>query len=134
MQMHAFDQKNPHHKYSLGMHSFAVASKFTDNDVRREAAYVHDIGKLYTQTFDTEGVAHYYGHANYGTYVLVSSNLLDSNTEDILDLLFYVNEHMHIRDIIKSEKAIIKYKNLWGEDRYKKLVEFMEADNKGSGM
>lgn len=133
MQMHAFDQKNPHHKYSLGMHNFLVGTKFTD-DVRCEAGYVHDIGKLYTQTFDSDNVAHYYGHANYGTYVLISSQLLDPNTEDILDLLFYVNEHMHIRGILQSEKAIIKYKNLWGEDKFNKLVEFMEVDNKASGI
>ena len=39
---------------------------------------------------------------------------------------------MHIRDIINSEKAIRRYKLLWGEDLYNSLIEFMEADNKGA--
>ena len=40
---------------------------------------------------------------------------------------------MHIRDIVKSEKAIEKYKKLWGEERFNKLIEFMNNDNKASG-
>lgn len=134
MQMHTFDQKNPHHIYSLGMHCFLTAYKFDDDDERKEAAYLHDIGKLYTQRIDDNSIAHYYGHANYGTYVLACSSLLDSGTENVEEVLFYVNEHMHIRDILQSERAIAKYKKLWGEDRFNKLVEFMEADNKASGI
>lgn len=128
----AFNQQNPHHKHTVGLHSFLLANQFPEDDVRREAGYVHDIGKMFTQSIDEEGVAHYYGHANYGAYLLSCSQLIDYATEDVPELLFYVNEHMHIRDIIKSEKAIARYKNLWGEDRFNKLVEFMNADNKAA--
>ena len=41
---------------------------------------------------------------------------------------------MQIRDIIKSNKAIDKYKKLWGEERYLKLLDFMYADNASSGI
>jgi hypothetical protein len=40
---------------------------------------------------------------------------------------------MHIRDIIKSEKAIGKYKKLWGKDKFNVMLKFMECDNKSSG-
>ncbi len=39
---------------------------------------------------------------------------------------------MHIREIIRSEKAIRRYKLLWGEDLHNSLIEFTEADNKGA--
>ena len=59
--------------------------------------------------------------------------LLGAQTTDaVLQILFFINNHMHIRDIINSEKAIKRYKLLWGEDLYNSLIEFMEADNKGA--
>ena len=133
--MNGFDQKNPHHKYDLLEHCRRVANQFSHNDPRRLAGYLHDIGKMYTQSIDADGVAHYYGHENVGAYRLVSmyEEFKIFTKQVFLDVIFCVNNHMHIRDIIKSEKAIKKYKALWGEKRFNKLVEFMEADNKASG-
>ena len=134
-----FDQNTPYHKYDLFTHCKKVAEQFGENDVRHYAGYVHDIGKALTKVTDENGVSHYYSHENVGAYKLLSyldyftidNHLIDK--DDVLEILFYVNYHMHIRDIIKSDKAISKYKKLWGEERFNKLVEFMEADNKASG-
>ena len=134
-----FDQNTPYHKYDLFTHCKKVAEQFDENDVRHYAGYIHDVGKALTKVTDENGVSHYYSHENVGAYKLLS--YLDYFTidnrpidkDDVLEILFYVNYHMHIRDIIKSDKAISKYKKLWGEERFNKLVEFMEADNKASG-
>lgn len=132
--MDKFDQKNFHHIYTVGEHCDKVANQFDERDIRHIAGKWHDVGKCFTQTFDDAGVAHYYQHANYGAYFLMSEDIFKSLTQDKKEeILFYVNQHMHIRDILKSPGAVEKYKKLWGEDRFNKLVEFMNADNNGSG-
>ena len=136
-RMSGFNQNSKYHKYDLLTHSLLLSDYFNEEDVRHEAAIFHDIGKVFTETKDSEGYSHYYCHANYSAYI-VACNIsifksLYSKPKDVLDIIFYINQHMHIRDIIKSEKAIKRYKELWGEDRFNKLVEFMNNDNKASG-
>jgi predicted kinase len=133
-----FDQNTPYHKYRLYDHCMKVATQFESDDPRHLAGIIHDVGKLYTRVTDENGVSHYYNHESVGAYVVASEfsspYVRRGEDLDILnEIIFYVNYHMHIRDIIKSEKAVKKYKQLWGEDRFNKLVEFMEADNKASG-
>lgn len=134
-RMDEFEQHNPHHKYTVGMHCWGVACQFPDDRILYRAGLWHDVGKLFTQSFDDKGVAHYYQHANYSTYFMLCYNkLLFCDTfDEMLEVLFYINQHMHIRDILKSPKAVKKYKALWGEEKFNKLVEFNKADNKGSG-
>ena len=90
---------------------------------------VHDIGKLFTQKTDDDGISHYYGHENVGAYYICSHpEIIEEKTGDFFDILFYVNYHMMIHDIDKSEKAKNKYKKLFGEDRYNALLDFGNAD------
>lgn len=70
----AFDQCNHHHSMRLGQH-MRVAASHVDDFVDYIAAYHHDIGKLYCQTFDDEGEAHYYNHHHVGAYVWLCSDL-----------------------------------------------------------
>ena len=102
------------------------------------AALIHDVGKMFTQSFDKDGVAHYYNHANIGTYYLVShmSEFLDSIDKDCFQyvsyILFLVNYHMLAHEI-HTEKAINKYKNLFGEDLFNLLMKFQKCDSLASG-
>ena len=135
-RMDSFDQHNPHHKYTLGFHCIAVATAFPEGSVLHRAGLWHDVGKLFTQSFDENGVGHYYQHANYSAYFMLAHRKLIGTTIDfatMLEILFYINQHMHIRDILKSPKAVKKYKALWGEERFNNLVAFNKADNAGSG-
>lgn len=134
-RMSGFNQNSKYHKYDLLTHSLLLAESFYD-DVRHEAGLFHDIGKTCTETRDEEGYSYYYQHANWSAY-LVACNmdiLKQRFSTSFMDVIFYINQHMHIRDIVKSEKATEKYKKLWGEERFNGLVEFMEADNKASGV
>lgn len=130
-----FDQKNKHHVHGLYTHCSLLAENYCANKVLYTAGFWHDIGKAFTRTFDEDGQAHYISHANYSAYWLLSHAEVTCNltVDEFFEVLFYVNEHMHIRDIIKSDKAIIKYKKLFGEIRYNNLVEFMDNDNIASG-
>ena len=135
-QMDEFDQKNPHHLYKLGEHCRRLAEQYAPVDlVQKHAAKWHDVGKLFTQFMDEKGIAHYYGHPNYGTYFLMSHwkdffpNLY---IDDINKILFYVNFHM-CKFFLTSEKAIEKWKNIWGEELFEKLIEFGNYDILASG-
>ena len=135
-RMDKFEQHNPHHKYTVGFHCMSVAMPFEHDSVLYKAGMWHDVGKLFTQSFDDKGIGHYYQHANYSAYFMLTHYKLLGCQEDwqsIIDILFYINQHMHIRDILKSSSAIKKYNAIWGKERFDNLVAFNKADNAGSG-
>ena len=139
LRMFTFDQQNPHHKYLLGIHCTRLAQiafEEGEDDVFIEAAKMHDIGKLDTQTIDEKGIAHYYSHENISTLRAIeatSEEAFDLDTNKLLDVYFIINNHMHIRDI-KTEKSINKYTKLWGEDKLNLLKRFEQYDNLASGV
>ena len=116
-------------------HSILLSDYLDYDFTLREAAKLHDIGKIITETKDKEGYSHYYQHANYSAYIVACNpGIMGERQQSVyIDIVFYINQHMHIRDIIKSEKAIKRYKELWGEDRFNRLIKFMNNDNKASG-
>lgn len=131
-QMINFDQQNKWHKFTVGEHCKRcgdIVYQKTHDNVLFEAANFHDIGKLFTQTFTEDGNAHYYSHANIGTYYLLShTNILNLLLkEDVLDCLFYINYHMLAHDI-KTPKSVAKYKKIFGDKKYKNLMILRKAD------
>ena len=136
-KMDRFKQFNPHHKYSVGEHSLNLFKYFDGKDkIRASAGRFHDIGKLYTQQFDDYNIAHYYNHDAVGAYFVLSnpSILLEENLDNILEIIFYINWHMRAHnDINATEKAKKKYVELFGQERYDKLMEFAKADKITSG-
>jgi predicted kinase len=69
------DQKNPHHTLSLFDHCQKcgeIAFEEYGHHFPAIAATIHDYGKIYTQSFDEAGVAHYYQHEAYSAYLALS--------------------------------------------------------------
>ena len=146
-KMSHFDQRNPHHKYSLWEHCFALESQYVKLQKEHEylyayynsriiAGFLHDVGKLFTQRIDENGVAHYYNHDSVGAYYLASHPEIVAtcpNWDSFFETLFYVNYHMRAHRDFKSPKAERKYRNLFGDDLYEKLMEFGEFDRIASG-
>lgn len=135
-EMKNFDQKNPHHSQTLDEHCEYVHRLFTTKYnypfKYRLGARFHDCGKLYTQTFDENGVAHYLGHENIGTYLLLQeSHSLIINRQilanEILDTLFLVNYHMFPMNW-NTDKAKEKWKKIFGDYKYQLLVDFNKCD------
>ena len=89
-------------------------------------AMLHDIGKLYCQTFDESGIAHYYGHDSIGSYIALTS-LNKIHYYDILDACFLINYHMMPFDWT-TDKAKQRWKERFGEYKYKMLLDFNECD------
>lgn len=138
LSMFTFDQQNPYHKYLLGIHCLKLAQiafEEGEDEVFIEAAKMHDIGKLDTQTIDEKGVAHYYSHDSISTLRAIeatSEEAFDIDTQKLLEVYFIINNHMRIRDI-KSEKAQAKYCKLWGQEKFDLLKRFEHYDNLASG-
>lgn len=65
------DQKNPHHTLSLWEHCQECGRLALEKDYFAIPCYFHDFGKVFTQTFDEEGIAHYYGHESWGAYLVL---------------------------------------------------------------
>ena len=114
-RMSGFNQNSKYHKYDLMTHSMILSEiySYRNDHFMSEIAKFHDIGKLVTETKDEEGFSHYYQHANYSAYIIACNpDIINLYNYDIKSIIFYINQHMHIRDIVKSEKAIKKYKEL----------------------
>jgi len=131
-RMRDFNQLNHWHKYTLDIHCARTTMYLEMNydlhmtDDLYFAAMLHDYGKLLTQTIDDRLEAHYYNHANAGAYYLMSFGL------DNLNTLFYINYHM-LHYSWHNEKTKRRYKKLFGDEKYNRLIVLSEADRYGSG-
>lgn len=129
LKMENFDQKNPHHTMSLLEHSDYTYKLFADKEYPMSfqlGAVLHDVGKLYCQTFDEFGTAHYIDHDSIGSYLILTS--LDGFYHyDILDACFLINYHMMPFDWT-TEKSKERWKKRFGEYKYQMLLDFHECD------
>lgn len=131
------DQQNPHHLWSLGNHCGNVAYPYSTDNPEFTAGFFHDVGKLFTKTVDEQNIAHYYSHDSIGTYFLLTNLELISRTEytwdDIYEVLFFVNYHMKAHKDFRTAKAEKKYRTLFGDDLYDRLILFADRDVEASG-
>ena len=147
-----FDQENSHHTLSLEDHMVKAYRIFwsllswgeTRSRDRQmamsDAIIVHDIGKYFTKTFiDSKGnktdKAHYYGHENWGAYVMLS--LMNNGrangdwlgTGHALRSAVLINWHMRPHTAWKqSEKSRERDKRLIGEEMYNDIMLLHKAD------
>ena len=129
LKMENFDQKNPHHTMSLLDHSDYTYKLFADKEYPMSfqlGAVLHDVGKLYCQTFDESGIAHYFGHDSIGSYLIMTS-LDEFYYYDILDVCFLINYHMMPFNWT-TEKSKERWKKRFGEYKYQMLLDFHECD------
>ena len=139
--MNNFNQHNPHHIYTLGEHCRRVSFHYDEDEAEYEAAYWHDIGKMFTQKFDENGIAHYYNHDSVGAYWLMCNTNMISGLqyvpkpyEFLSDILFFISHHMKAhRDIEPGTKAEKKYRKIFGNELYERLMQFAEYDKIASG-
>lgn len=132
--MMGFDQKNPHHDKDLGTHSVTVMARFSDfgySESYNLAALFHDVGKLYTQTTGEDGVAHYFGHESFGSYVMLMNliNRADLDKDTVLERCFLINYHM-MPFGWNTEAAQKRWRKIFGEDKYLMLTRLHKCDIK----
>ncbi len=59
-------QENPYHQYDCWEHTLHATEAVPAKPILRWAALLHDCGKPLVKTFDSQGTAHFYGHAEVG--------------------------------------------------------------------
>lgn len=132
-----YNQENPHHIHTLDKHCLLayqlfekyVDSKYDKNKAYKLAAKLHDVEKISTHVRDKDGVAHFFGHAEFGSYYLISQlKLPDGWTDDdLLDCCFLVNYHM-LPFGWKTSKTKQRWKERFGEYKYNLLIDFHKCD------
>ena len=129
IDMNGFDQKNPHHTMDLLEHCKHATDMFIEKHKYSPefiiSALYHDIGKLYTQTFDENGIAHYYQHHAFGSYLFLTS--MYQIGDSVLDQCFLINYHM-MPFSWTSDKSKRRWKKIFGEYKYQMLLDFNECD------
>ena len=138
-QQKSYCQKTPHHKFTLGGHSNAVAEILKDDSVLRSAAYYHDIAKCLAEWNWTEkpeeGVRHYYNHDHISQhYMLQNLEAFECKTwDEVFEVLWIIGYHMEFRTWEKSEKVMKKWTDRVGQKWMDDLARFVRADEAGSG-
>ena len=131
----SYNQDNPYHSCTLGQHSNLCGEKLKENAVLYYAGLLHDCGKPFTKSFvNSKGeetiVAHYYQHHCCGSYDSLFFNYpshinrIDVSILINLHMLPYFWEH----DEKYGEKTMLKYRKLWGEALFEKVMMLHEAD------
>ncbi len=150
-KMNNFHQYNFHHLYTVGEHCARQSKLISDycsshhqfkkwQKIAEVAGKFHDVGKLFTQSFDENGIAHYYNHDSVGTYFLASHPKIFCSAwgeplrqMEFLNMLFLVNFHMRAHNDFQSLKAQKKYRALFGDERFDLLMAFGECDRAATG-
>lgn len=113
------DQKNPHHTLSLWDHCQECGRLMFEKGYSDAlAGSIHDYGKIYTQSFDEIGVAHYYGHAEISSY-------LSLNMGFSLETAQLINYHMLPYNYKGGETV---WQERLGENLWKKIEQLHECD------
>ena len=107
---------NPHHSLSIGGHMLKagelIQEEFKDDCpfYLYAAALLHDCGKPYVKFYGEDGVAHYYNHQNYGSYLgLFYADYMKFSLEETLDFINIIYYHMEpLLSWKRSEKAHAK--------------------------
>ena len=132
-----FKQDNPHHSMELGWHC-AMVGEFLNGDITLiNAGLLHDCGKPFTKSFinskgEETDIAHYYQHHCVGAY----DSLFYVYPKDVnpLEVSTIINLHMQPyfweKDAENGEKTMNKYKTLWGDELFERVMRLHEADKK----
>ena len=133
------DHDNPHHTLSIGNHCIACYLNTLDCGNKADmnlhiAALLHDIGKPFTNDYkDSKGnpceTAHYYQHHLVSAYNAVPY-LQNYSFEDMMEILALIQWHMfpYFWEKDNNEKMKRKYKRLWGDNLFDKIMLLHTAD------
>lgn len=89
-------QNNPHHLYSVGMHTIKALQTIHNDRIGRLTMLLHDVGKPATRTTDDNGIDHFHGHPNLGSEMskkILKRLRFDNDTIDRVALLVLYHDY-----------------------------------------
>lgn len=123
-----FNQENPHHSMDLFNHTLCVVDNVDKNIALRYAALFHDIGKIYTKSYDENHIAHYYNHeiksAEIAQRVLTEFNVSNEIKKRVNIL---ITEHMKVSENA-TDKALRRKIRKVSEDNIFLLYSLLISD------
>ena len=126
-----FNQYNPHHNKDLWEHTLEVFQNVPNELDLKYAALLHDIGKPLTQTFDKEGIGHYYGHDKIGANMAKDIlKKLRQPTEIVNNVFNLIDNHMLLHQDMNL-KTMAKHIRKLTPEIFEKLIMLNIADNDG---
>lgn len=127
-----FDQHSPHHIYDIYTHTAHVVEAVPKNLPLRWAALLHDVGKTETFSTDSQGIGHFFGHAECSAQiadtVLWRLKAPNELRETVCALIQW-----HMTQIQPTPKCVRRWLSRLGEDRFFQLLTFRQADLIGTG-
>jgi predicted kinase len=131
-ELYSFDQECKDHTLSLGGHlfeTFKYVADRTSDRILKEAAILHDIGKLKIKKIDGHGEAYYPQHQYISAYdsMFEVGGLFDVQMK--LLRAVYIQWHMHPY-FIEKEIFEKRYKKLFGKEIFENLMLLHEGDRK----
>ncbi|CAM4206049.1 CCA tRNA nucleotidyltransferase [Erysipelothrix inopinata] len=126
--MIGFDQHNPYHEYDLYKHTVICMNYLPKEANYRWVALFHDLGKIETQVFDDEGIAHYPEHAKLSS---IKANKILSRygfaKKEKQKMLWLIENHgLKLQPTKEDLQLLVKNSNM---EYAKDLVLFKRADN-----
>jgi predicted kinase len=124
-----YDQHNSHHALTLGEHCYQVSLRVGYDMTLVYAGMLHDCGKPVCATHinkkgEYDEDCHYYDHQYCGCYESLFYNYGNINPIDVAIIIMW-----HMQPYFnKEEKTKNKYRQLWGEELYQKVMKLHEAD------
>lgn len=122
-----FDQKNPHHGYSLWGHTVEAIANSEMSLIIRLSMLLHDLSKPQCTSFDEQGIGHFYGHPKLSSEMadgILHRLKYDKETiEAVTQLIQYHDNH-----ILSTSPAIKRWLNRLGESRFRELLAVERAD------
>lgn len=120
-------QENPHHCYSVGMHTLHVLCEVPSEKILRYAALLHDVAKPECKTQDEEGTDHFYGHPERGAEmarrILRRLKMDNATTDAVCGLVRY-----HDRNPELTKKSVRRMVAKIGRQYYPQLFVLKRAD------
>lgn len=133
-KLNSYDQHNPHHNETLGLHIQRVALACMSNPKAFIAALYHDLGKPFVRTKDEQGYYHYIGHEGISTYLYIADlmNSINEEVENDLDIALMIEFHDYVFSFDGNfermkEKMNNKFKGL-DEEFWNGMKLLIEAD------
>lgn len=122
-------QNNPHHMYSVGMHTVKALQASAKDRIIRIAILLHDIAKPAMRTTDDKGVDHFNGHPNLGAEMskkILKRLRFDNDTIDKVSLLVLYHDYGNVVSATPNftRKLIRKV----GKDNFPELLAIKYAD------
>lgn len=89
-------QNNPHHIYTVGMHTIQAMQYVSKEKVVRLTMLLHDVGKPFTRTTDEHGIDHFHAHPSEGSAIaggILKRLRFDNETIDRVTLLVLYHDY-----------------------------------------